>query len=242
AAALARNLAGDRRSKAVAIDGWTALNAYVPPKERRGLVLVDPAFEDASDFARLAQALAAAHRQRASGIFLALYPIQERDDPLRVGAPCAAERNGQYLPPLTPLPRPALGAATWRVRSHRHHPAVDARRRACNAAAGACACPVCGGRGQPPRQLACRRKVVSPLFHSLGLAYFLGAGFDVPPPVGARRSNGGRKAAAFPVCECPAEPPRRGGRRRSNHGERSFPMAMAGTVKFFNAERGYGFI
>jgi cold shock protein len=26
------------------------------------------------------------------------------------------------------------------------------------------------------------------------------------------------------------------------HGERSFPMAMAGTVKFFNAERGYGFI
>src|SRR5262249_11042509 len=41
AAALARNLAGDRRSKALAIDGWTALNAYVPPKERRGLVLVD---------------------------------------------------------------------------------------------------------------------------------------------------------------------------------------------------------
>ena len=27
-----------------------------------------------------------------------------------------------------------------------------------------------------------------------------------------------------------------------HHGERSFPMAMAGVVKFFNAERGYGFI
>jgi 23S rRNA (adenine2030-N6)-methyltransferase len=78
AAALARNLAGDRRSKAVAIDGWTALNAYVPPKERRGLVLVDPAFEDAGDFARLAQTLAAAHRKWASGIYLAWYPIKER--------------------------------------------------------------------------------------------------------------------------------------------------------------------
>ncbi|TMK22687.1 MAG: 23S rRNA (adenine(2030)-N(6))-methyltransferase RlmJ [Alphaproteobacteria bacterium] len=78
AAALARNLAGDRRSKAVAIDGWTALNAYVPPKERRGLVLVDPAFEDAGDFARLAQALAAAQRKWASGIYLAWYPIKER--------------------------------------------------------------------------------------------------------------------------------------------------------------------
>ena len=49
-------------------------------------------------------------------------------------------------------------------------------------------------------------------------------------------------ADAFPVCECPAEPPRRGGERRSNIGERSFPMAMSGTVKFFNSERGYGFI
>src|SRR5215510_11963882 len=81
AAALARNLAGDRRSKALAIDGWTALNAYVPPKERRGLVLVDPAFEDAGDFARLAQALAAAHRKWASGIYLAWYPIKERAAP-----------------------------------------------------------------------------------------------------------------------------------------------------------------
>jgi 23S rRNA (adenine2030-N6)-methyltransferase len=62
----------------VAIHGWTALNAYVPPKERRGLVLVDPAFEDAGDFARLAQALIAAHRKWASGIYLAWYPIKER--------------------------------------------------------------------------------------------------------------------------------------------------------------------
>ena len=81
AAALARHLAGDRRSKAVAIDGWTALNAYVPPKERRGLVLVDPAFEDAGDFARLAPALAAAHRKWASGTYLAWYPIKERAGP-----------------------------------------------------------------------------------------------------------------------------------------------------------------
>jgi CspA family cold shock protein len=30
--------------------------------------------------------------------------------------------------------------------------------------------------------------------------------------------------------------------RRRSAGERSFPMAMTGTVKFFNGERGYGFI
>jgi len=81
AAALARNLRGDRRSKAVAIDGWTALNAYVPPKERRGLVLVDPPFEQTDDFPRLAQALEAALRKWASGSYLLWYPIKERTAP-----------------------------------------------------------------------------------------------------------------------------------------------------------------
>jgi 23S rRNA (adenine2030-N6)-methyltransferase len=80
AAALARCLAGDPRSKALAIDGWTALNAYVPPKERRGLVLIDPPFEQAGELARLAAALAAAHRKWASGIYLAWYPIKERTE------------------------------------------------------------------------------------------------------------------------------------------------------------------
>ena len=79
AAALARHLAGDRRSKAVAIDGWTALNAYVPPKERRGVVLIDPPFEEAADFTRLSSALVAAHRKWPTGIYMLWYPIKERD-------------------------------------------------------------------------------------------------------------------------------------------------------------------
>ncbi len=78
AAALARNLKRDRRCKAIAIDGWTALNAYVPPKERRGLALIDPSFEDAVDFPRLGNALEAAHRKWASGIYLLWYPLKER--------------------------------------------------------------------------------------------------------------------------------------------------------------------
>jgi 23S rRNA (adenine2030-N6)-methyltransferase len=81
AAVLARYLARDARCKAVAIDGWTALNAYVPPKERRGLVLVDPPFEETGEFARLAQGLEAAHRKWPGGTYLLWYPIKERDAP-----------------------------------------------------------------------------------------------------------------------------------------------------------------
>lgn len=81
AAMLAAVLRGDRRARALAIDGWTAIGAYVPPKERRGLVLVDPPFEDAADFVRLSEALAVAHRKWPTGIYMLWYPIKAREAP-----------------------------------------------------------------------------------------------------------------------------------------------------------------
>jgi 23S rRNA (adenine2030-N6)-methyltransferase len=78
--ALANNLAHDRRIKTVVIDGWVALNAYVPPPERRGVVVVDPAFEEADDFLRLSQGLESAHRKWSNGIFLLWYPLKGRRD------------------------------------------------------------------------------------------------------------------------------------------------------------------
>src|SRR4051812_23914305 len=70
AAALTRHLRSDRRAKAIAIDGWQALKAYVPPVERRGCVLIDPPFEDAEEFAKLAERLTEAHRRWATGTFV----------------------------------------------------------------------------------------------------------------------------------------------------------------------------
>jgi 23S rRNA (adenine2030-N6)-methyltransferase len=77
AAALHHTLRGDSRAKAVTIDGWTALNAYVPPMERRGLVLIDPPYERPGEFGRLTQGLADAHRKWATGIYLLWYPIKD---------------------------------------------------------------------------------------------------------------------------------------------------------------------
>jgi len=77
AEALTVQMRGDVRVKVVAIDGYTALNAYVPPKERRGLVLVDPPFEQPDEFERLADALAGAHRKWPTGIYLLWYPLKD---------------------------------------------------------------------------------------------------------------------------------------------------------------------
>jgi 23S rRNA (adenine2030-N6)-methyltransferase len=86
AGALAAHVRRDARARAVEIDGWVALNAYVPPKERRGVVLIDPPYEEKDEFRRLADALATAQRKWATGIFLLWYPIKERSGPDRLAA------------------------------------------------------------------------------------------------------------------------------------------------------------
>ena len=53
----------DRQARVVRIDGWAALPAYVPPQERRGVVLVDPSFEQIDEFDRLEEVFPAASYQ-----------------------------------------------------------------------------------------------------------------------------------------------------------------------------------
>jgi 23S rRNA (adenine2030-N6)-methyltransferase len=77
ARALAAALGRDRRVKAIEIDGWTALKAYVPPPERRGLVLIDPPFEAADEFARMREGLGTAHAKWPTGVFALWYPLKD---------------------------------------------------------------------------------------------------------------------------------------------------------------------
>ena len=79
AVALRLALKGDKRAKAVALDGYTALNAFVPPPERRGLVLVDPPFEQSGEFDRMVAALETAWRKWPTGVYALWYPIKNRE-------------------------------------------------------------------------------------------------------------------------------------------------------------------
>ena len=77
AAALAKLFAGDYQVRTIALDGWLALGAFVPPKERRGLLLVDPPFEERNEFERLVDAFIAAHRKWPTGIYALWYPVKD---------------------------------------------------------------------------------------------------------------------------------------------------------------------
>lgn len=68
----------DAQVKVMALDGYVALKSLLPPKERRGLVLIDPPFEEAGEFDRLADAVTAAHERFATGTLVLWYPIKDR--------------------------------------------------------------------------------------------------------------------------------------------------------------------
>jgi len=68
----------DEQARVVDLDGWMALPAFVPPKERRGLVLIDPPFEAKDEFERLGEAFSAAFAKWPTGIYVIWYPAKNR--------------------------------------------------------------------------------------------------------------------------------------------------------------------
>ncbi|MBZ9852587.1 23S rRNA (adenine(2030)-N(6))-methyltransferase RlmJ [Mesorhizobium sp. CA13] len=77
-AKLKTEFAGDFQTRVIELDGWLALGAHLPPKEKRGLVLIDPPFEEEGEFGRLVDGLAKAHKRWPGGIYALWYPIKDR--------------------------------------------------------------------------------------------------------------------------------------------------------------------
>jgi 23S rRNA (adenine2030-N6)-methyltransferase len=71
-------LRGNRQVAVHLRDGYEAMRAFLPPKERRGLVLIDPPFEKTDEFERLVLSLRQAYEKFRSGIFAVWYPIKHR--------------------------------------------------------------------------------------------------------------------------------------------------------------------
>jgi 23S rRNA (adenine2030-N6)-methyltransferase len=75
---LRRHLARDPQVAVHQRDGWEALAGLLPPKERRGLVLIDPPYEDPEEFSGVIEGLSTAHTRFRTGVLAAWYPIKHR--------------------------------------------------------------------------------------------------------------------------------------------------------------------
>ncbi|WP_411905381.1 23S rRNA (adenine(2030)-N(6))-methyltransferase RlmJ [Rhizobium mayense] len=79
---LHRLFEGDHHARVTELDGWLALGAHLPPKEKRGIVLVDPPFEEEGEYERLIDGLAKAWRRFPGGTYCLWYPIK-KDAPIK---------------------------------------------------------------------------------------------------------------------------------------------------------------
>lgn len=68
---------GAPNTRILNLDAWTALKSLLPPPERRGLILIDPPFEAADEFDRLAGGLGEAIKRFATGTYLVWYPVKD---------------------------------------------------------------------------------------------------------------------------------------------------------------------
>ena len=71
------HFARDRQVKIELADGYQALKAHLPPKERRGLIFVDSSFDRSKEFERLTQGFAEAYAKFATGVYALWYPLME---------------------------------------------------------------------------------------------------------------------------------------------------------------------
>jgi 23S rRNA (adenine2030-N6)-methyltransferase len=71
---------GRRNLSVLEEDGYAALKAQLPPRENRGLVLIDPPFESSTELDDLAKGLQMAHQRWPNGMFCAWYPLKAGED------------------------------------------------------------------------------------------------------------------------------------------------------------------
>jgi 23S rRNA (adenine2030-N6)-methyltransferase len=97
ARAAMREIDSEGRVRTEISDGYAALKAFLPPEERRGLVLIDPPYESLDELKTMLQAFTDAYRRWPNGIYLLWYPIRSAKQRSLVHARFEALRISKML-------------------------------------------------------------------------------------------------------------------------------------------------
>ena len=77
-AQLKQLFAGDAQVAVHLHDAYQSLKAFLPPREKRGLVLIDPPYERKDEYQRVVASLQTAYARWPTGIFAVWYPVMSR--------------------------------------------------------------------------------------------------------------------------------------------------------------------
>ena len=149
---LQQNLAGEeRRAIAYAGDGFEGLKAMLPPPSRRGLVLIDPSYEDKADYKRTKQTLVDALTRFATGTYAIWYPLVQRRESRQLANSLKLAGASEWLHVNLTVKAPADGRLRPARQRHVHRQsALDPGRNATPDDALARRRPRAGPRGDIP--------------------------------------------------------------------------------------------
>ena len=77
---LRNNMQDSKRIKVSQQDGYQGLDALLPPKSRRGLILIDPSYEVKTEYEQVVKSLIKAHKKFSTGTYALWYPVVSRQD------------------------------------------------------------------------------------------------------------------------------------------------------------------
>lgn len=87
---LQRQFQNDKRVQIHKLDAYQGLKAFLPPSEKRGLVLIDPPYERKDEYERVVKALVNSHARWPGGVYAIWYPIMSRGLQVRFLDACRA--------------------------------------------------------------------------------------------------------------------------------------------------------
>lgn len=102
-----RYRAAGRRVTVQAADGFAGLKAVLPPPTRRGLVLIDPSYEDKTDYRKVVAAMRDALRRFATGTYAVWYPQVQRKESAQLPAQLQQLAEGDWLHAWLRVMKPA---------------------------------------------------------------------------------------------------------------------------------------
>jgi 23S rRNA (adenine2030-N6)-methyltransferase len=108
-ARLAAEYRRDDRVRITSLDAMLVAKAQLPPPERRGIVLIDPAYEAADDAERALAMLAEGHRRFSTGVFALWYPLTGDELPARLRRKAQALAPPKLLDVTLAVRRPVAG-------------------------------------------------------------------------------------------------------------------------------------
>lgn len=96
-----------KQTKVEKKDGFIGLKSYLPPTTKRGLVIIDPPYEDKQDYQHVVNTIQDSLKRFQTGTYLVWYPLLQKPEPLQMTAALQKLQNNNWLNVTLQIEKPS---------------------------------------------------------------------------------------------------------------------------------------